>query len=45
MRGESRNMHRMGYFLGEQIKKNQMDGAGTMYVGQESCIQGFGGET
>jgi hypothetical protein len=33
------------YFLGDQIKKNEMGGACGKYERQERCIQGFGGET
>jgi hypothetical protein len=28
-----------------QIKKNEMGGAHSMYVGEKRCIQGFGRET
>jgi hypothetical protein len=31
--------------LGDQIKKNGMGGACSMYGGQERCIQGFDGQT
>jgi len=27
--------------LGEQIEKNEMSGACSMYEGEESCLQGF----
>ena len=33
------------YYLGDPIKKNEMVGACGTYVGQERCIEGFGGET
>jgi hypothetical protein len=33
------------YYLGDQIEKNEMGGARSMYGGQERCIQSFGGET
>jgi len=33
------------YYLSDQIKKNQMGRACSMYGRQEICIQGFGGET
>jgi len=33
------------YLLGNQIKKNEMGGACSMYGGQERCIQGYGGDT
>ena len=32
-------------FFGDKIKKNEMGGACRAYGGEESCIQGFGGET
>jgi len=32
-------------FSGYKIKKNEMGGACSLYEGEESCIQGFGGET
>jgi len=28
--------------LGDQIEKNEIGGACSTYVGEESCIQGFG---
>jgi hypothetical protein len=31
--------------LGDQIKKNEMDGACSTYGREEGCIQLFGGET
>jgi hypothetical protein len=33
------------HYLGDQIKKNQMDRACNMYGRQEICIQGFSEET
>jgi hypothetical protein len=30
---------------GNQIDKNKMGGACSTYGGEESCVQGFGGET
>ena len=33
------------YYSGDQIEKNEMDGAFRAYGGEERCIQGFGGET
>jgi hypothetical protein len=33
------------YYSGDQIKKNDTGGTCGMYVGQERCKQGFGGET
>jgi hypothetical protein len=33
------------YYSGDQIKKNEMGGACSMYGEEESWIQGFGGET
>ena len=33
------------YYSGNQIRKNEMDGARGTYGGEERCIQGFGGET
>ena len=33
------------YYAGDQIEKNEMDGACSMCGGEERCIQGFGGET
>ena len=33
------------YYKGVKLKKREMDGACGTYGGQESCIQGFGGET
>ena len=33
------------YNSGDQIKKNEKDGASVMYGGWERCIKGFGGET
>ena len=32
-------------YLGDEIKKNEMDGACGTYGGGGSCIQGFGGKT
>ena len=32
------------YFSGDQIEKNEMGVACNTYVGEERCIQGFGGE-
>ena len=31
--------------FGDQIEINEMGGACSTYGGEESCIQGFGGET
>jgi len=31
--------------LGDQIKKNEMDWACSTYESEETCLQGFGGET
>ena len=33
------------YYLSDQIEKNVMGGACSTYGGEESFIQGFGGET
>ena len=33
------------YCAGDKIKKNEMGGACSAYVGEERCLQGFGGET
>ena len=33
------------HYSGDQIEKNEMGGACSMYGGEERCIQGFGGET
>jgi hypothetical protein len=33
------------YYSGDQIEKNEMDGACSMYGGEQRCIQGFVGET
>jgi len=33
------------YCSGDQIEKNEMGGACSVYGGEERCIQGFGGET
>jgi hypothetical protein len=33
------------YFLGDNIEKNEMGGACSMYGGEMRHIQGFGGET
>jgi len=33
------------YCLGDKIEKNEMGGAWSVYVGEEMCTQGFGGET
>ena len=30
---------------GDQIEKNEIGGACSMYGGEERCVQGFGGET
>jgi hypothetical protein len=32
------------YYSGNQIKKNEMEGACGTYGGQEGCMQGFGGK-
>jgi hypothetical protein len=44
-RGALRSTLLTKYYLGDQIKKNQMDRACSMYGRQEICIQGFGGGT
>jgi len=31
------------YYLGKQVKNNEMGGACSMHGGEERCIQGFGG--
>jgi hypothetical protein len=31
--------------MGDQIEKNEMGGASSMYRGKKRCIKGFGGET
>jgi len=33
------------YRSGDQIERNELGGACSTYVREESCIQGFGGET
>jgi hypothetical protein len=33
------------YYWGDKMKKNEMDGACSMYAGEERCVEGFGGET
>ena len=33
------------YYSGDQIEKNEMDGACSAYGGGEGHVQGFGGET
>ena len=33
------------YYLGDQVKKNEMGGACSMYGGEERCKQGFVWET
>jgi hypothetical protein len=33
------------YYSGNQIEKNEMDGACSTYGGKERCIQDFGEET
>jgi hypothetical protein len=33
------------YHSGDQIKKNEMDGACSTYVGEKTCIQRFGLQT
>ena len=33
------------FYLGDQIKKNEMDVTCSMCGGEERCFQGFGGET
>jgi hypothetical protein len=33
------------YYSGDQIEKNEVGGACSMYGGGEKCIQDFGGET
>jgi hypothetical protein len=33
------------YYSDDQIEKNEMGGACSRSVGEERCIQGFGGET
>jgi len=32
------------YYLGEQVKRNEMGGARRTYGGEDVCKQGFGGE-
>jgi len=32
-------------WFGDQIEKNEMGGACSMYGGEQRCIQDFGGET
>ena len=34
---------RTKYYSSDQINKNEMGGACSMYWGEEKCIQGFGG--
>jgi hypothetical protein len=36
-------LHRI--FFGDQIKKNEIGGAGSTYAGEYSCAQDFGEET
>jgi hypothetical protein len=49
--GEWRRLHNeehvliTKYYLGDQIKKNEVGGACSTYGGGERCIQDFGGET
>jgi hypothetical protein len=52
VRGEWRKLHNeelndlyTKYYSGDQIKKNDMDGACNTCQGEERCVQGFGGET
>ena len=33
------------YYWGDEINKNGLDGACSMYGRQERCVQGFGGQT
>jgi hypothetical protein len=33
------------YYLGDQIKKNEVGGACSTYGGEARCIQDFGGDT
>jgi hypothetical protein len=33
------------YYSGDQVKKNEMSGAGGTYGAEERYIEGFGGET
>ena len=33
------------YYSGDQVKKNEMGGACSMYGGEERCVQDFGVET
>jgi len=49
--GEWRKLHKeeFNYLYSSpitfKIEKNEMDGARSMYGGEEKCIQDFGGET
>jgi hypothetical protein len=43
--GASRFVLLTKYYSGDQIKKNEVVRACSTYVGEESCIQGFGMET
>ena len=33
------------YYSGDQIQKTEMSQVCSAYVGEKSCIQGYGGET
>jgi len=33
------------YYSGDEIEKNEMGGACSMYGKENSCVQSFGGET
>jgi len=33
------------YCSGDEIEKNEIGGASSLYGGEERCVQGFGGET
>jgi hypothetical protein len=33
------------FFLSDQIDRNEMSGACSMYGGEQNYVQGFGGET
>ena len=33
------------FYWDDKMMKNEMDGACSMYAGEERCVQGFSGET
>jgi hypothetical protein len=44
-RGALRSLRITKYYSGDQVKEKVVGGAYNMFVGEERCVRGFGGET